>query len=367
MVAFAALGVWWGAWGALVPDVQRHAGVSDGELGTALLFVGVGALASMRAAGAWMDRRGEVVLPLTVAALGSGGVLPALARGPVALAGALAVVGLASGAMDVAINTASVRVEEASARPLMNLAHGCFSMGVIAASLTAGAARASGLTAATILTVVAGVMALAAVWLFPFEGATARVPGSAASPRSAWWRLPRRLASIGALTAVVFFVESAWQNWSAVHLERDLDSSPFVGSLGPALFALSAGTGRLLGHRLEVLRPELSLVRLGSLVAAAGSLLGALAPWRWAAFTGIAAAGVGTAVLAPVLLRLAGAGSEAEARGAAVGSVITVAYLGFVLAPAAVGGLASATTLPIALACVGAAGLLVAGIGPRAR
>ncbi len=367
LVAFAALGVWWGTWGALVPDIQRHAGVNDGELGTALLFVGVGALASMRAAGAWMDRRGELVLPLTVGALGVGGVLPALARGTVALAAALAVVGAASGAMDVAINTASVRVEDASARPLMNLAHGSFSIGVIAASVAVGGARAAGVTAAPVLTVVGVIMVVGAMWLYPFEGATAGAPEPGASRRPAWWQLPRRLALIGALTAVVFFVESAWQNWSAVHLERDLDATPFVGSLGPAVFAVSAGTGRLVGHRLEISRPELSLVRVGSLVAAAGSLSGALAPWRWAAFAGIAAAGVGTAVLAPVLLRLAGAGSEAGARGAAVGSVVTVAYLGFVLAPAVVGGLASASTLPTALACVGVGGLLVAVVGPRAR
>ncbi len=367
LVAFAALGIWWGAWGALVPDIQRRAGASDGELGTAMLFVGVGALASMRVTGSWMDRRGEVVLPSTVAALGLGGVLPAVSHSAVALAAALAVVGVASGAMDVAINTASIRVEAASGRPLMNLAHGWFSIGVIMASIAVGLARAAEVTAVPILATVGGAMVAGAVWLHPFEGARLGELGSAPVPRRARWRVPRRLAFIGALTALAFFVESAWQNWSAVHLERDLDASPFVGSLGPAVFAVAAGAGRLSGHRLEVRRPDLSLVRSGALVAAAGSVVGALAPWPWVAFVGVAGAGVGSAVLAPSLLRLAGLGTDPTARGAAVGSVISVAYLGFVIAPAMVGGVAAGTTLPTALALVAVAASLVALLGPRAR
>jgi MFS family permease len=368
LVAFAALGVWWGAWGALVPAIQAHAQVSDGELGAAMLFVGVGALMSMRAAGTWMDRRGEVVLPLTVAALGLVGIFPGLAHGVVALAVALAAVGAASGAMDVAINTASVRAEESTGAPLMSLAHGLFSIGVIAAALAGGAARAADVPPAAILAVVAGLLVAAAIWLHPFAGASAEIPdGSSTTAAMPWWRVPRRLAFIGALVALAFFVESAWQSWSALHLERDLDATPFVGALGPAVFAIAAASGRLLGHVAEVRHPERSLVVAGSLLATAGSVLGGVAPNAWASLLGIAAAGIGTAVLAPTLLRTAGLAGDASLRGAAVGSVITIGYLGFVVGPAVVGGLATATTLPVALAVVGLAGLVLAVAGPRAR
>src|ERR1700694_3654468 len=58
LAGFVALGLFWGAWGAALPGVQRRAGVSDGELGVALLLVGLGALESMRATGHVIDRRG---------------------------------------------------------------------------------------------------------------------------------------------------------------------------------------------------------------------------------------------------------------------------------------------------------------------
>ena len=51
LLGFAAFGLFWGAWGAALPQIQAHAGASDSELGLALLCIGAGALVSMRPAG----------------------------------------------------------------------------------------------------------------------------------------------------------------------------------------------------------------------------------------------------------------------------------------------------------------------------
>jgi hypothetical protein len=45
-----AFGLFWGAW-AVLPAVQVSSGATDGELGTALLMIGLGALVSMRLTG----------------------------------------------------------------------------------------------------------------------------------------------------------------------------------------------------------------------------------------------------------------------------------------------------------------------------
>ena len=116
LLAFGALGIWWGAWGALLPLVQRSAGVDDTQLGTALLLVGAGALATMRVAGHLVDRLGWVVLPVSVVGLGVAGIGPALVHGVVALSASLALVGTTTGAFDVAINAEANRVEAATGR-----------------------------------------------------------------------------------------------------------------------------------------------------------------------------------------------------------------------------------------------------------
>ena len=60
LIGFAALGVWWGAFGAALPAIQGKAHTNDAELGLALLLLGLGALVSMRATGVLMDRAGRL-------------------------------------------------------------------------------------------------------------------------------------------------------------------------------------------------------------------------------------------------------------------------------------------------------------------
>src|SRR4029078_11496744 len=88
LAGFAALGIFWGGWGAELPAVQSHAGVSDAELGLALFCIGAGAIVAMRPAGLLIDRGGRLVLPGIAAAFAVCGFLPALATSTVGLAGA---------------------------------------------------------------------------------------------------------------------------------------------------------------------------------------------------------------------------------------------------------------------------------------
>jgi MFS family permease len=114
-------------------------------------------------------------------------------------------------------------------------------------------------------------------------------------------------------------------------------------------------------HHRAVPGSEGRLVALGALTAAAATVAAALIPNTALVLVAIAFAGLGTAAGAPLLLSLAGRSVPLRQAGAAVGTVTTVGYLGFVVAPAAVGGLAGATTLPVALAAVSVVALALAG------
>jgi MFS family permease len=360
---FAAFGAFWGTWGAALPAVQDHAGVSDGALGVALLCIGAGALVSMRFAGTVVDRWGAPALPAALLAFAAAAVLPGLATSAAALSAALLVLGATSGAVDVAVNAEGVRSEAASRRPIMSLAHGTFSASVVCGSLVTGALRAAGADAVVVLAVVAVVVAVVAALLTRAPaagGARAAVPGSLR-------HVPRALAILGGLCALAFFVENAWQSWSAVHLESDLDAAPAVAALAPALFAAAAATSRFGGHGLAGRVGDTTLLCAGALVGAAGTVLAALAPTAALALVGVAIAGAGISICAPVLFSLAGRGADEAVRGAAVSIVTTIAYLGFLVGPAVVGLLANATTLSASLACVAVVALLLAALSPAAE
>ena len=359
-MAFGAFGLWWGAWGALLPAIQRSTGVDDGQLGAALLLVGAGALATMRLAGHLVDRIGGIVLSTSVAALGVAGIGPALVQGVAPLAASLAVLGATSGAYDVAVNAEASRLEVRTDRPLLGLAHACFSFGVIGGSLAAGALRTAGVPLTGTLTSFGVTLAAVAVWLTATRERQSDNHGVAPGVSRWGWRPPRPLVLLGVLIALAFLVESAWQSWSALHLERDLGAPPWLAAVGPAVFGLSAGIGRVLVHALAAPERDVPIVVGGAALAAAATVAAAVIPATSFVLGSIALAGLGTAACAPSLLRLAGRAVPEPVTGAAVGTVTTIGYLGFVIAPAMVGGLAAATTLPIALALVSVAAVTLA-------
>src|SRR5919107_3169736 len=120
-----------GTWAPRLPAIKESLGLSDGELGTALVGLAVGLVIGTRLAGAPVDRFGSrpvmrVGFPLLAATL----VLPGLADSLVTLFLSLFVLGLASGALDVAMNAQGIEVERHLGRPILSGLHGLWSVGL---------------------------------------------------------------------------------------------------------------------------------------------------------------------------------------------------------------------------------------------
>jgi MFS family permease len=368
LVGFAAFGAFWVTWGADLPPVQRHAGVDDRELGFALLWIGVGALLTLRPAGTLADRRPVATLSASVALLGVSALGPAFARGAVALSMACAVVGACSGAVDAAVNSAAARWEAAgSRRRIVTLGHGVFSGSVLAASLLVAAALATGSGGRAPLFGLAAILVVAGVGVAALPNEARRPEPVGEFAAGGRRMISRPLLVLGALGAVAYLIENAWQSWSAIQLHSTLHSSASVAAAAPGVFAACAAAGRFGGHGLLRRAPDRLLLAAGAAVAAVGSVLAALAPDPALGLTGIAIGGLGTSVCAPVLIAAAGR-TAPHAIGAATGTVITFSYLGFVFGPAIVGAIAGAASLRVALVLVGAAAAVLAlcsGFLPR--
>jgi len=118
--------------------------------------------------------------------------------------------------------------------------------------------------------------------------------------------------------------------------------------------------GRLAGNRLLGRWSERRLLVVGALVAAVGTAIAAFTTSASIALGGIVLAGAGCSVLAPTIIGVAGRAAAPRERATVVGSVTTLMYLGFLVGPAVVGGLAELATLRTSLAGVAALALLLA-------
>src|SRR5918992_4191333 len=134
-----------GTWAPRLPAIKESLDLSDGELGTALVGLAIGLVAGTRAAGAPIDRFGSrpvmrAGFPLLAATL----LLPGLADSAVTLFLALLVLGVASGALDVAMNAQGIEVERRLARPILSGLHGLWSVGLGTGAAVAALAAAIG-------------------------------------------------------------------------------------------------------------------------------------------------------------------------------------------------------------------------------
>lgn len=68
LACFWVLGLFWGAWAALLPDIKQQVGASDAELGLAMLGAGAAALPAMLLAGRLWRRLGWWLMPVTALA-----------------------------------------------------------------------------------------------------------------------------------------------------------------------------------------------------------------------------------------------------------------------------------------------------------
>jgi MFS family permease len=368
LIAFGVFGVFWGGWAAVLPDIKEAVRGSDSAFGFALLGVGVGAVPAMAGMGRIYDRFQErTVAPLlTLFAVST--VLPGLTSSTNWLFVTLLGVGALSGMLDVAINAAATAWEARTNRRLLSLVHASFSGSFLVASITVGLARRADAGHMLILISIAAVVALAA----PFN----RFPRSEEDRKKTkgGFRFDPVFLMLGALCGLAFVIEGGLEAWSAVHLERTLNASPAVGGLGPGLFAAAMLCGRSAAHVLGDRLGDRRLLLTGSAIAAIGLAVSALAPTVLSALSGFAITGLGVAVAAPTIFGVAGRAAAGTMRGSAIGTVTTVAYLGFLLGPPMVGWISGASALRMGfvfLAAIavtlGALSALIAKVGPAAE
>ena len=360
-VAFAAFGLFWGTWGALLPAFRSQASLTDAEFGTVLLFIGVGALPAMLLSGRAVDRWGVWVAGIMLIALAvAATIVGATAHNFVSTSISMLLLGVASGASDVAINSLAGLAEQQTGSRIITRSHGVFSLFVVIGSLTAGAARSVDLNPLTIFlctAVVILILGTCVAWFAKTSNVTidAGVRGGELPALGSF--APFLL--IGLVGALAFAVENAHQSWGAVFLSDELSAPPGIAALAPATFAAFAATARFASSVARGLKPPLLLVG-GSLIAATGTIIVAYSESVWSALVGVAIAATGTSVLFPTLLSIATKDVPAAQRGRATSAVGTIAYLGFLLGPAYVGLLASITTLRTALVGVALLALVYA-------
>lgn len=379
LVVFAVNGAIMATWASRIPAIKQAAGLSNAQLGLALLAPGIGALAAFELSGRAAARFGSAAVT-GVCAAAFCLLLPIVAiadTGLVALFSALLIFGAGNGALDVSMNTHGVTAEWALGRPALSGMHAAFSAGGLLGAAAGGAAAAAGIGIRTNFISAAAVglacTLLAGRWLPLNAGPTQTVANSRdETPRSTRRRgvakaLPMPVLLLGAVGFACLLGEGAAADWSATYLRESVGTSAGLAAVGYAGFSAAMLTGRLFGDTLRSRVRAARLLPISAALAALGLLVGLVAGGAAAGIAGFTVLGAGLAVVIPIVFAAAGqlhpdrTGLPAPI---SLARVNTLSYLGFLAGPPLVGAVAQLTGLRAALLIPAG---LAAAVVPLAR
>jgi MFS family permease len=358
-------GLVFGAWAARIPAIRDRVGLSDGELGIVLACAAIGSIVAMPVAGGRAARIGS--RRATRAAFAC----MCVATGVIALAPSLPVLcvlaffyGASMGSLDVTMNAHGVAVERRYGRSILASFHAAFSIGGLAGGALGAVSAAVDLDVRAQLALVAvASAAIGLTWSRRFLGADADAIGHA---EPVFVRPPRRLLALGCLAFACLLIEGASADWSAVYLRDELGTTAAIAAIGFTSFSITMTLGRVFGDRLvDRFGPE-TVVRGGGGLAAVGFGLALVAAAPLPAIVGFACLGAGMAGVVPIVFRASGQ-VPGMAPGVGLAAVSTTGYLGFLVGPPTIGGLAELVGLPRALVVVVLLAAVVALLAPTTR
>jgi MFS family permease len=378
-VIFFLLGMEMASWASRLPAVKAGFHLSAGQLGLVLLGPAVGALVAMPGTGVLLSRVAPRQVTL-VALVPLAGLLPMipLAARPWQLFLILLGWGAAVGAVDVAVNTEAVQVQTWAGRRIMSTFHACYSIGGLVGAGVGALVAAYSVSLGRHLLVVGGVtlaVGVPAAWAFlrsveePVPSPDPPPPSGPVSPRRR--RLPAFSWALVALAVVSFssfLGEGAANDWSAVYLHTSLGASAGLAAVAYALFAGGMAIGRLAGDRLADRFGPARLVRTSASLGALGLGAALVVGHIDVALVGFAVLGLGLSFVVPLDFTAA---ADLGTVGPTLAAVTSSGYLGLLVGPPVIGGLAQLWGLPVALGLVVAICVVIATLagvlGPSSR
>jgi MFS family permease len=301
MAGFVIHGIAMGTFLPRLAEIQANLGITESQLGIALVGTSAGAVIGFPFASRAVERLGTKLsmmfgLPLFALAVSS----LAVANTTLALFLAFAFQGLMFALANTAMNVEADRVEGVSGKRIMNRCHGMWSIGFLAASLTA-----TGLTAL-------GVSAQAHIAaLFPFSVVLVLLllgPMSAAPSRAfAGSDLPKRrfaLPSVMIALISVFAISGLWlemgsRQWSVIYIAAVFQAPDWIATLSVSALTATQIIGRMSSDSLIARFGPVPVAAVSAATAFAGLLVVVAAPSLWLSMAGFALIGLGVASSIP--------------------------------------------------------------------
>lgn len=348
-----------------IPTIKEDLGISEGVIGWIIFCGGLGVLTSFTISGNLVNRIGSQRLMvistfLVCIWLPVLGMLDQVVQYFIGFY----ILGLVNTIMDVAMNEYAVEFEKHYQKKIMSRMHGFFSLGTVITGvstilfLNLEASLLTQFNIAALFWLLVSAVGTLYLYQKRFFPATVSVNtdthfafggrNDATEHGPVFSLPPKSLVGLGIIAICGAIIEGGMMDWSTLFIHQNHEVNPSLAPLGLSFFALAMMIGRFCGDWLNHHIHTMKLIRILALTAMFGLILALNSPVYWIALIGFAMAGLGSALVYPIVFREAGRRPDIK-KGHAVAGVASMGYCGFIFGPVVIGHLAEFTGLKIAL------------------
>ena len=351
---FFFVGLCFASWASRIPDIQSKFDLSEGELGSMLLFLPIGSLIGLPIAGWAVHRFGSRVVILV------GGVIYALTLPLIGLSPSswvlipvLVTYGMLGNTMNISLNTQALDLEDQMGKNILASFHGLWSLaGFTGAGIGAGMIFLN-MTPAEHFGVITLISLLI---LFVAKGYIIKEEKVSEGGGLVLKKPDALLLRVGMIAFLCMMSEGYMFDWSGVYFKKVVLAEPELVVLGYVAFMGAMASGRFFTDKLADRYTKVAVIQVSGFLILTGLLTAVFLPFVWSATLGFLLVGLGVASIVPLSYGIAGR-SKLYSPSVALAMVSTISFFGFLLGPPMIGFVAELFDLKVSFALVAMCGL----------
>jgi MFS family permease len=348
-VYFFISGFGYAAWAARIPAIRQDFHLSDSMLGTLLFAMPVGLLCT---------------LPITNYLLGKYSSRSIMLFGSLAFNVALFITGFAESIWQLAIllfcfgssrnllnlsmNANAVGVQKLYDRSIITSFHGIWSIAGFSGALLGYAMTSFDIGVRWHFAVVSFMMSAMTIYFSQYI-----LYERPKKTKKTLFALPERhLLRFAFIVFICMACENTMYDWSGVYFQKTMHASQPMATAAFSVYMIAMTAGRFLGDRVVNRIGVARTLYYCAITLATGFAIAVLFPYPATGFLGFLLCGFGVSCVSPLVFSLAGR-SVKFGSAAALASISSISYLGFLMVPPLVGFISEGAGIRVAFASIG--------------
>jgi MFS family permease len=361
-VYFFISGFGYSSWTSRIPGIKESLKLNDAHFGTLLFMMPVGLILTMPFTGKMLDHFKSRTIML-IGAMVYNAVLACIGFSEYTwvLGITLFFFGSSRNVMNLSMNAQAIGVQALYKRSIMSSFHAVWSMAGFA-----GAAFGYLMVAKNVLPAwhLLGVsLFLSALTLYYYKDALDQRPDHSVK-RSIFTLPPKRMLVFSLICFSSMACENTMYDWSGIYIRQVLHGTKAVATIAFVIYMVAMTTGRFLGDRMADRFGIQRVLAASGILIFAGFVVTVLSPYILLTLTGYLLTGFGVSCVVPFVFSLAGKIPMSNP-GAALASISSLGYLGFLLVPPMIGYVAQASSLRVSFAVIALMGLFMIRLSTR--